>query len=120
GEFFSPSMIARAHQGCRGGPWGSWFPPRRRQAFRLTPRGGNRRGFASGGGNLRSGGPSGRLHGGRCLGFVYAEAWNGLDHLLYLRRGDQPCALEVSGRVLVTRAPKEILVVEAMPRIVPA
>src|SRR5690348_16654577 len=51
---------------------------------------------------------------------MHTEAGNCLDHLLYLRRRDQPRALEMSGRILMARTPEEILVVEPVPRIVPA
>src|SRR5262249_13202486 len=49
-----------------------------------------------------------------------AEAGDRFDHLRHLRCGDEPRAFEVPGRVLMPRAPQEILVIETMSWIVPA
>src|ERR1700730_8069751 len=49
-----------------------------------------------------------------------AEARNSLHHGLHLVRGDEPRAFELARGVLVTRTIHEILVVEAVPHIVPA
>src|SRR5262249_2030245 len=49
-----------------------------------------------------------------------SEPWNGPDHRLDVLGRDETRALELERRVLVARAPQEVLVVEAMARIVPA
>src|SRR5215469_14386599 len=49
-----------------------------------------------------------------------AELRDSVHHLLHLLSGDQPRAFELSGRAGMARAPQKILVVEALPDVIPA
>ena len=51
---------------------------------------------------------------------MHAKVGNLLQHLLYLRGRDQSRAFELTPGVLVTRTPEEVLMIEAVPYIVPA
>src|SRR5215467_5805561 len=49
-----------------------------------------------------------------------AELRDSVHHLLHLLSGDQPRAFELPGRAGMARAPRKVLVVEALPDVIPA